>query len=50
MEEKRFKRIMLKIGGESLLGDREFGIDAKAALDMAEKIKTVGDAVDYLTK
>ena len=41
MEEKRFKRIMLKIGGESLLGDREFGIDPKAVLVMAEKIKTV---------
>jgi uridylate kinase len=41
MEEKRFKRIMLKIGGESLLGDREFGIDPKAVLVMAQKIKTV---------
>ncbi len=43
MGEKRFKRILLKIGGESLLGEREFGIDAKAALDMAEKIKKVVD-------
>lgn len=41
MGEKRFKRILLKIGGESLLGEREFGIDAKAALNMAEKIKKV---------
>ena len=43
MGEKRFKRIMLKIGGESLLGDREFGIDPKAVLVMAEKIKKVVD-------
>lgn len=43
MGEKRFKRIMLKIGGESLLGKREFGIDPKAVLVMAEKIKTVSD-------
>lgn len=39
--QKRFKRIMLKIGGESLIGDREYGIDPKAVLDMAEKIKTI---------
>jgi uridylate kinase len=43
MGQKRFKRIMLKIGGESLLGDREFGIDPKAVLVMAKKIKTIVD-------
>lgn len=36
-----FKRIMLKIGGESLLGDRPYGIDPKAAMKVAEKIKSV---------
>jgi uridylate kinase len=39
--QKRFKRILLKIGGESLLGDREYGIDPRAVLDMAEKIKNI---------
>ena len=39
--QKRFNRIMLKIGGESLIGDREYGIDPKAVLDMAEKIKKI---------
>lgn len=39
--QKRFKRIMLKIGGESLIGEREYGIDPKAVLDMAEKIKKI---------
>ena len=39
--QKRFKRILLKIGGESLLGDREYGIDPKAVLSMAEKIKNI---------
>lgn len=39
--QKRFKRIMLKVGGESLLGDREYGIDPTAALTVAEKIKAV---------
>lgn len=40
-QENRFQRIMLKIGGESLLGDREYGIDPKAVLEVAEKIKQV---------
>jgi len=39
--QKRFKRILLKIGGESLVGDREYGIDPKAVLTMAEKIKKI---------
>ncbi len=39
--QRRFKRILLKIGGESLLGDREYGIDPKAVLSMAEKIKNI---------
>lgn len=41
MKELRFKRIMLKVGGESMLGDRPYGIDPKAALIVAEKIKAI---------
>jgi uridylate kinase len=41
MSDIRFKRIMLKVGGESLIGDREYGIDPKAALGVAEQIKQV---------
>jgi uridylate kinase len=37
----KFKRVLLKLGGESLLGDREYGIDPKAALEVAEEIKSV---------
>lgn len=37
----RFKRILLKVGGESLLGDRQYGIDPQAALRVAEQIKAV---------
>lgn len=37
----RFKRILLKVGGESLQGDREYGIDPQAALRVAEQIKQV---------
>jgi uridylate kinase len=37
----RFKRVMLKVGGESLMGDRQYGIDPQAALKVAEQIKAV---------
>lgn len=37
----RFKRIMLKVGGESLMGDREYGIDPQAARNVAQQIKSV---------
>ena len=41
MTKNRFNRIMLKVGGESLLGDREYGIDPNAAIDIARKIKKI---------
>jgi uridylate kinase len=41
MNQPRFNRIMLKVGGESLLGDRPYGIDAQAAKIVAEKIKAI---------
>lgn len=41
---KKYSRILLKLGGESLLGDREFGIDPKAATNVAEEIKSVVDS------
>ncbi len=41
MQRPRFKRILLKVGGESLMGDREYGIDPDAALQVADKIKRV---------
>ncbi len=37
----KFKRIMLKVGGESLIGDRAYGIDPKAARQVAEKVKKI---------
>jgi uridylate kinase len=36
-----YKRVLLKLGGESLIGDREYGIDPQAALAVAEEIKSV---------
>ena len=41
MPKPRFKRILLKVGGESLLGDREYGIDPQAALSVAQQIKDI---------
>jgi uridylate kinase len=41
MSTPRFKRIMLKVGGESLIGGREYGIDPQAALDVANQIKQI---------
>src|SRR5690349_18251620 len=41
MSNPAFKRVLLKLGGESLLGEREFGIDPKAATEVAEEIKSV---------
>lgn len=39
----RFKRILLKVGGESMMGNREYGIDPQAVLDVARKIKAIHD-------
>ena len=38
---KKYKRVLLKLGGESLMGDREYGIDPKAAKSVALEIKSV---------
>ncbi len=40
-KQPHFKRVLLKLGGESLLGERDYGIDPKAALEVAEEIKSV---------
>ncbi len=41
MAHTRFQRILLKVGGESLIGDREYGIDPHAAMEVAEQISAV---------
>ncbi|NCN45712.1 MAG: UMP kinase [Candidatus Pacebacteria bacterium CG10_big_fil_rev_8_21_14_0_10_36_11] len=43
MKNPRFKRILLKVGGESMIGNREYGIDPQAALEVAQKIKSIHD-------
>jgi uridylate kinase len=39
----KFKRILLKLSGESLMGDKQYGIDNKQVLQYAEDIKNVHD-------
>ncbi len=41
MSNPAFKRVLLKLGGEALLGDREYGIDPKTATEVAEEIKSL---------
>lgn len=40
-QNNRFNRIMLKVGGESLIGDRPYGIDHEAALEIAKQIQQI---------
>lgn len=37
----KYKRILLKLGGEALLGDRQYGIDPQACISIANQIKEV---------
>jgi len=39
----KYKRILLKLSGESLMGDKQFGIDNKKLSEYAEEIKAVVD-------
>jgi uridylate kinase len=39
--EPKYQRILLKIGGEALLGDRPHGIDPQAVMEIAHQIKDV---------
>jgi len=42
-EKTVYKRILLKLSGESLLGKQSFGIDPDVANFIAEEIKSVSD-------
>lgn len=41
MTNTKYSRILLKIGGESLMGDREYGISPEAAMLVANQIKVI---------
>ncbi|MFD1257138.1 UMP kinase [Mucilaginibacter terrae] len=40
----KYKRILLKLSGESLMGDRQYGIDNNRVLQYAHEIKAVSEA------
>jgi uridylate kinase len=42
-KKPKFKRIVLKISGEALQGEQEYGIDAKVVSSVARQIKEVAD-------
>ena len=39
----RYKRILLKLSGESLMGEKQYGIDEKRLAEYAEQIKEIAD-------
>lgn len=39
----KYKRILLKLSGESLMGDKNFGLDAQMIAQYAQEIKTIVD-------
>lgn len=40
----QYKRILLKLSGEALMGSKQFGIDAAMVMQYAEEIKQIADA------
>ncbi|PWU22517.1 UMP kinase [Candidatus Cerribacteria bacterium 'Amazon FNV 2010 28 9'] len=44
MAQPAYQRVLLKLGGEIMLGQRQSGVDPEAARDVAEQIKQVYDA------
>ena len=39
MGEVKYKRIILKISGEALAGDKSFGLNHETLLNIAERVK-----------
>ncbi len=39
----KYKRVLLKLSGEALMGDRNYGIDPKRLADYAQEIKSIID-------
>ena len=43
MSDYKYKRVLLKLSGEALMGDTGYGIDPKVVADLASQIKEVVD-------
>ena len=39
----KYKRILLKLSGEALMGDKQYGIDPARLAEYAEEIKKIHD-------
>ena len=39
----KYKRILLKLSGEALMGEKQFGIDNNRLIQYAEEIKQIAD-------
>ncbi|GAL78829.1 uridine monophosphate kinase [Algibacter lectus] len=39
----KYKRILLKLSGEALMGERQYGIDPERLAEYAQDIKTITD-------
>ena len=44
----RFKRILLKLSGESLMGEKQYGIDEKRLGEYAQQIKEIHEMAHKL--
>lgn len=44
MSDYKFKRVLLKLSGEALMGSKEFGIDPDVPQKIAEELKPAYDA------
>ena len=40
----RYRRVLLKLSGEGLMGEREYGLDPEMVAMVAQEIKTVARA------
>jgi len=41
----KYNRVLLKLSGEALMGDNDFGIDPNRIAEYAEEIKAVSEKV-----
>ena len=50
MQRARYKRILLKISGEVLTGDKDYGIDPQVIRQIAHEVKEVGNLGVFLVR
>ncbi len=43
----KYKRVLLKLSGEALMGDREFGIDPATLENIAQQLKRIVDSLIF---